>query len=285
MNHPNNPAGRLHLLLTEGKKKADNISTKKIWAELLDVDPNDNSLLLRRIGKVIDLPAQIREQIKEDKEIVDHERYLKGISNIENILLQFAFSRPWKFFKEQINDTTLQSLDICDEILSRKRPDKSVKQEELKVIHDDVRQLFNEVFESDLDEELRKFILEHLKQIDLAIQEFKISGTKPLEVAFQAAVGDRVIRNIKGEVIKPEELKKKSHRESWKKFIKILGHLSTVLSIMVNTNTLSEKGIFLLPETTTEEVIGHPIKSEAILPKEVEVESDQTENKDSDKKN
>lgn len=154
MDHSNNPAGRLYLLLTEGKKKSDDTKSREIWAELLDVEPNDTSLLLRRLAKVIDLPAQIREQINKEQEI-NHDTFLKGMPNIEDALSRIDITKAWKAFKERVNDVSINSLEFCGEHLSRKNPDIPAKYDDLKKIHDDVRQLFDEVFEGDLDEELR----------------------------------------------------------------------------------------------------------------------------------
>ncbi len=49
----NNPAGRLHALLSEGQKKQKSKAAYEIWSELLEVPKNDTGLLLHRMGYII----------------------------------------------------------------------------------------------------------------------------------------------------------------------------------------------------------------------------------------
>jgi hypothetical protein len=65
----NNPAGRLHSLLVEGHKKLKNKPAEEVRAELFDVAKENKSLLLRRLGHVMALPAAIREKYRMSKEL------------------------------------------------------------------------------------------------------------------------------------------------------------------------------------------------------------------------
>lgn len=60
----NNPAGRLHAILTKLSNSNQAGFIYQAWANALDVDQNDYPLLTSRIGEVFSLPQQIEDKLK-----------------------------------------------------------------------------------------------------------------------------------------------------------------------------------------------------------------------------
>ena len=83
-----NPAGRLHELIVKAattRNPQSALTIKEAWRHALEVDPDDDSTLLRRLGLVYALPAQIRAQVSELPGET-HELYLRHLPRIESAL-------------------------------------------------------------------------------------------------------------------------------------------------------------------------------------------------------
>lgn len=75
MSNTNNPAGRLLRLVAEAMKINAAVTCRAGWRLLLEVSPQNSSLLFRRIGLVLDIPRQIRKGMESIHDI-DPEVYL-----------------------------------------------------------------------------------------------------------------------------------------------------------------------------------------------------------------
>ena len=82
MTQTNNPAGRLLNIINAGKRLPGDKQSAENWAQLLTVPIEDKSLLLRRVGYVMALPSQIRDQFEELHNL-DKKIYLKWLPSVE----------------------------------------------------------------------------------------------------------------------------------------------------------------------------------------------------------
>lgn len=196
-----NPAGRLHKLLLDAgvpPKASDESKVRVRWAEVLGIEPEDHPTLLARLSKVLALPPQVRVAV-EDVPEEEKDDFLAPLPYIETAFVTLNLDQPWKNFGRPITPDVMTGLGFCDWLLRKHKTEPHLPDEERERIHKEVRDLFEDVRANEDDDDLRKFLLRHLKAMDDALQEYKISGAPPVEEAIHAAMGDGVIRRLRGE--------------------------------------------------------------------------------------
>ena len=124
MDHKTNTAGRLVLLLREAKKRTDvrGSSSIKVWQILLKVPENKVSLVLHRYGQILEMPEQIKAQVLRQEETT-HELFLRWMPKIEAAFKSCILDAQFAAFIDQIDETTLQALEFCSDLLGRKAPE------------------------------------------------------------------------------------------------------------------------------------------------------------------
>lgn len=229
----NNPAGRLHALLSEAGVlnyvEKDRVRTK--WAKVLGVEKEDSPTLLLRLSEIMNLPAQVREAVEAVPDI-DHEMYLKHLPNVESAFAKMSLDVIWGSVAKELDKATMYSLEVCDDLLSRHHPEPMLPGDERERIHKEVRDLFEDVRTNEEDEDLREFLLRHLKAMDDALQEYKISGAPPVEEVVQAAMGDGFLHYIRGQPLQ--------ENDRWDRFWKIAGRVVITLNLLAAPITLPE---------------------------------------------
>ena len=218
----NNPAGRLHQILINGKKLNNPSDIKSEWCKLLKVPNDDNELLYRRLSQVIALPNQTQTKILSLPR-VDHNRYLTWVPQVNKIFGDIYLRSPWDNFINQFTPEIMLGIDHCSEMLSRELPEKNVVPEDLESLSSKIDDLIKEVRDSEIDNSLKEFALNHLLKIIHAIKEYQILGITVLEQEFRDVIGSLNI-NL--------HLFEEIQSTSWsKKFWEIFGRLAIIISI------------------------------------------------------
>lgn len=103
-----NPAGRLLGIVEEARQLSDNISIRQAWERILEVEKNDYSQLMFRMGRVMLLPeqamAEIREHYPDEEE--DQEYW---VGQVNTVFFQGVFSaQKWNGVKSHLDDHTVR---------------------------------------------------------------------------------------------------------------------------------------------------------------------------------
>ena len=245
MKTSNNPAGRLHSLLVEGKGQGrQDKSISKVWAEILEVPHADKGLLLRRVGQVMALPSSIKEAMSYIDDI-DHSIYLRWLSQVESSFSILNFDMQWKNFIDKFNGEIMYGIEICSDRLSRERPEKTANEELLASLSEKVNELLSELDSAELSGNAWLYIHDHIVRTKEAIEEYRIRGIKPLEEVFQHAVG--------GVVLNPEIYQESQRTQQGKRFWEIMGYLALVVTITVGSIQIGKDVVSLLPSPETED--------------------------------
>lgn len=243
----NNPAGRLHALLSEGKSKQKDKRASEIWAELLNVPKEDTGLLLRRVGHVMTLPSRIKEAMSYVDDL-DHSIYLRWLPRVESSFSILNFQMAWKQFIERFDGEVMYGIEICSDRLSRDRPEKVVDESRLESLYGKVNALLGELESIDLEPGTWFFIYDNLVKIKEAIEEYKVQGIKPLEAVFEQTIGEVVLM--------PEKYQRSQKSEEGRKFWEVMGYLAIVVTITAGTIQIGKDAVSILPppdEESTEQ--------------------------------
>ena len=176
MNHNDNPAGRLFLILQKSKKIDDQVKMKNAWSEIFDVESENSAKILRKLGEINQLPSEIREKI-HSLDNVNHKLALKQMYKVEAALSKINFNSTWKNFKNSIDEATMLSIEYCSDILSRNFNNKVLDENELKSLKTRAQEFKNDLSNYEIDLELKKYIYEKVGEIERAIFDYELTGS------------------------------------------------------------------------------------------------------------
>ncbi len=190
--HLDNPAGRLHALLTDLSEvsPADRTQTRAAWASVLDIEEGDLAGLTRGLGYVLNMPEQVKAQINDIQD-VDHDLMLRHMHKVEAALSRsiLSLNEAVAHVHAQYNEATLLSLELCSDALHRRRAERVVADDDLKRIDEEISKLVDEVRSSKLDQDLRDFLLTHLAEMHQAVGDVRIRGSIALEEVLDRTCG------------------------------------------------------------------------------------------------
>ncbi|MFD7645746.1 hypothetical protein ACFV4P_34460 [Kitasatospora sp. NPDC059795] len=197
-----NPAGRLRRLLLDLHAahggRGEQISAWHLWTEVLNPDGGiDDVETWTRFLAVLQLPGRIRTAVEglgldEDEQ----EHLLEHLDRVERGLAQATHRHPALHNFAQFapagdipNSAAVQSLQTCSRALHRLAGEAMASEEDLRRISQVVAELMEEVLGSELDSDLKGLLLTHLRAVQEAVQNARVSGQRPIEEATDALVG------------------------------------------------------------------------------------------------
>lgn len=156
-----NPAARLLALLQAGKVYPVNQNCRAVWERLLEA-PGNPSLLMARLGKVMELPAQIVEAIQqaypdEANTWAHWEAQVNAAFMVQNLHAE------WKSFINNIDDHSLTYLRMTSNMLASKSTTKLIASDDLKSIRSELDSILLELLSSAQPEELKKYLARNIR--------------------------------------------------------------------------------------------------------------------------
>jgi len=239
-----NPAGRLLAILKRGREHRSTNPAQVVWSQILGIEQADLPLLLHRLGRVYALPQKVQSEIRQIREI-DHDVYLKSVSKVATAFKRLNLAAPWDSFIKHVDDVAIHGLEFCDERLSNIAPEQALREDQLTKLHDEVRLLIDEVVKAQIDDKLRAYMLKHLEMVELAIGDYDICGSEPLETSFTTVVGSVALDKETAQNVKDSAF--------GDRFWGCMGKLAVLLTVVVGATQLPSniKQILALPEGGT----------------------------------
>ena len=187
-----NPAARLLSILRDGRNIGPTEQCRKAWAGLLNTPKNDHALLMSRLGKLMSLPQEIIDQIKQlfpnQQNTWDHwSRQVNNGFSTQNL------NGQWETFLKHIDDHTINYLAISADLIQSKSTVQPLNLENLIELRNKISELLEAVLISEISPEIKKFVIHHLRKILTAIEEYKITGALPILDAVESTFGHAYI--------------------------------------------------------------------------------------------
>ncbi|MGE7429068.1 hypothetical protein ACQKLM_13270 [Bacillus thuringiensis] len=226
-----NPASKLHTLLSELYEACMTIdifsdpypSYKKIWAKVFGIDPNNKTDLLSSITSTFQLFSETKE-VMLNHELLNNERNLIFLSNIESALSSMNFDDDMRHFKEHMNQETLTALSFISDHMNfiYKYQENEISVEEINDLINDVDTLVQNITSSSLPQDVKTILFKDLDAIRHSLITYKISGTEGMKDALGKTIGSMFVNN---EIITPV-----AQDENVKGVFNIIDKMNTVLS-------------------------------------------------------
>lgn len=239
--HTDNPAGRLLNILEKGKEIPISTPCKVAWGKLLDVKGDNLALLMSRLGKVMELPDQIINQIKSHypNQNNTHQHWSQKINHA---FASQNLNGSWKEFYAHIDAHTINYLSMSVDLLDMKDNTEILSAEKLSEIYNSVNSILVDVLDSDLELEVKKYIVKYLRKIIISIEEYKISGATPIIECVEGALGHAFVdENYRNSIQKTE---------IGKQLITVLTSVASVVTVAIGLPQLPDALNFLLSSPT-----------------------------------
>ena len=183
----NNPAGRLHALLSAAGRDNHKTPIKDVWAKVLGVPAKEHTRLLYSIADVMKLPLKVEEMVRQYLSRDEQELYLRWKPALR-AAFTVGLELPWSQFTQHLKPQVMESLEHCDNRLKTLVREPIIGENALLELRESVDRLLDEVRSADIDEHLRRVIMEHLAKVAGAIRRHPIDGAVPIRDAAAATV-------------------------------------------------------------------------------------------------
>lgn len=175
-------AQKLHEILEQAYEQnipdPNSTPASQVWAEVLNANPQNISDIVEKFSELIQLIGDVKDDIKKLEER-NHQKYLKTISKIQDILLlNNPLQGSWSSIKNSLNEDLLSFLAMCGELLeTRNKGAKEITPEELDILRKQINDLIDNIVKSDIDSETKNFLIEKLHELEQVILKCQIRGT------------------------------------------------------------------------------------------------------------
>ena len=240
----NNPAGRLYDILSSVRKQNPKEKSRIAWANVFEIDPNDNSLLLKMLSDVIDLVHETKSSIIILNDI-NHELYLEPFDKIENFVSRIQFlESAWENWRNNIDDVTLVRLQFIDDKLSRTIGYTKIPNDDIIDLRTQIDKLINDATDSSLPHELKNLLLRNLDAVRYALLSYSIRGIGRLHEEMERSIGSVLLHKeeIKSVNEKPNEGK------LWKRFWELIQKINSIVTLAKNSKDIAAPVILSITE-------------------------------------
>ncbi|MHC5746610.1 MAG: hypothetical protein ACYTXT_32910 [Nostoc sp.] len=122
-------------------------------------------------------------------------RYLQTIEELHKVfVLNHVWNTKWEIFAAHIEGKgILNTLDALAEFFNSQNPAMFLDQDFLEKLNGEFVDLLDRIIESNLSNELKRFLIERIEDILKAIRRYHIDGTEGLKKATKSLVSDLVM--------------------------------------------------------------------------------------------
>jgi|CXWL01.1.fsa_nt_gi hypothetical protein len=203
----NNLAGRLYDILNAAQQQSPHETARKAWVAVFEeIEPDDTGALLKMLADLIDLVHETKNSIQRLQD-VDQTLYLRPFVRIESLLSRIDLDAKWEYWRNQIDDATLQGLQFSADKLSRTSSFTQIPHGDLADLRKDLDELINSVIDSSLSQDVKILLLRNLEELRHVLIAYRISGIEGLQAEIERSLGSVLLHKdqIKASKTESEE--------------------------------------------------------------------------------
>ena len=236
----NNPVGRLYEILVALQKAATNQNERldAIITKVFKIEASDSSQLLEIYLELLNLTKESEREIRKLPE-ESHELHLRAIRKIEKAFVKQSLHSSWTSFSQSLDPATMTGLEHTADNLSY-HGEQTVSTEDLENLQREVNELLEMVTETEMNEMLKTFLVEHLEKIQQADRYYRIKGARGLRDALERIMGAVLI-------YAKENPNQKAPEKVQSKLFSMMGLLVKIVSFANDLKGLTGIDILSLP--------------------------------------
>lgn len=238
-----NPARRLHHILTTAidvsatQGEPQNVSSVNVWKGVFAESDNENfPAALDGLHSLIKLT---RDAVGRLQKVASRNTYLKALDELSMSVHQYGLlSSQWPLLHSALTRPLLLNLiAAAADIIDTESHLLELTKEQQTELLDSAKALLNEIVESEIDRELKVYLIVRLEEVCTAIRHYNIDGSDGLSRVVEA--------NIGGAVLKLAQLTDKPVEKNFlRNFCQFMLRCASLLGIAADVNG------FLLPGMT-----------------------------------
>lgn len=185
-----NPAGRLHQVLSQIAHADGSQQTAMILRDVLGTDGQPDNDLFREIAAFVDLAGETYAAIHQ-LEDESHGLLLRWMGRFNKLVPLLLYSgNPVNQLQEHITPETLFGLEICADLLHRRTPEATLTPEKVPELIDLARQMIDAIGADDsLPTPIRLHLIGRLQEVEYALIHIRTTGYAGLESALDKLTG------------------------------------------------------------------------------------------------
>lgn len=189
----NNPASRLHSILSAVFKQDANKKMQVVWQELFKLKSNEYDKISSIQPRLISLAFEIDKAINNIQHLHSQQIYLKQIDKISTAIYNLGHVHIVMQLRQAINDELLDSLHICSDLLnSNSCNENTIKEKDLEDLLILIESLIKMIDDVNIENEFKKIILSILLDLKYAIDFYAIHGVDGFRLYSERFVGNLV---------------------------------------------------------------------------------------------
>ena len=189
-----------------------NENTFSAWREIFDLS-NDTDIkdILMKIGKLYKLVGEVNEFIRvtAPNSLEDNNYWT---TQVLQFLAQSSLDRLWADSIYYIDDHTIKYLKMTAQIIdfnldkNQNNHLKNLDTNKIKDINGSIKKLYEEVLNSDLNEQLKISVLKYLSRLIQTLEEYWITGSEAVLEAIELTIGHMAVDSKYREFMTKEPL-------------------------------------------------------------------------------
>jgi len=242
-------AGRLHALIAEGRKIPTTVFMRDAWPKVLHAEGASPLELLTLLASVLRLPAEAEAEIRR-LDHADHQDLLLWVEPVQQAFSILNMAAHWEAFRGPFDRDAsgLVALKIAANMIHRQFPQPIVEPDVLVDLLRQISDVRSEALSAEIDVDLKFLILDHLRQIEFAIETYHLRGATGIREAAETALGALMTR--------PAVVAKSADVPVTRSFGRVLRRVLLIVSVAADGLTLAQAADqLLLPSAAVESVL------------------------------
>jgi hypothetical protein len=183
-----NPAQRLYYFIKKLEPyylphNRQNITPLEIWAKVLHTSSTDEKDIIKAFFNCNKLIDKVEDLLKGNPN-TNKEIYLAPIPRLREV---FSFKHIYNFpninGNNLFNHSDLTALQFCVDAVGGFSSEKVIDEKELNKISEEIKKLYSDIRESDLEKKLKELLLDLLNTMENSIHEYEIRGIEKINEA------------------------------------------------------------------------------------------------------
>jgi uncharacterized protein (UPF0147 family) len=231
-----NPAQQLLEILPPNiPQNFNGIKIIEAWSKILNIPTKRRTSLfyaMSRVATLPDLTSDYIETIRPD----NPEIFLGWVAHVRAGLLENNFNNTFNHVFDTLNQERRNTIAICAQLISDHTTNLVLSKEERAALNDIYNQiwvLIDQISQSELPLNIKRFCLKQLETLDQTIIDLKISGSKASAESFSSMVGLIVLNQ--------ETFLQAKDTDLGSKFVSLVGKFTMFVNTLQGTEYLLDK--------------------------------------------